>query len=432
MLRFDVLSVLAILVASALAGCLTDDAAPQSSPTPSPSPTANQTAPVIVPEPPEPTADDWFHLDATAGPGGALTGAAWTIPPGAMHEDEFGSTTWHRMHLELAPLLEPNTTIDQWSLFFFEEDDNESVLLGALIEAPIDVRDRLVVIDSHQRIEPRTDPFFLGFSFGEEDWTNRTLRLVVAAESAEPADFDVAWRILDEPPEFGDEPADSGAQFLETVAENRTRQDVRITGEGTGFHFALYLDLNLRLIAGPAVIGFEATSGPVTVADELDVDTRPMVTVRDVVVSTRFDTPSGWTYALGLYWGDHGAATWTADGDVHGQKSGASGTTAFAGGLPLPSLPVYFVIREGPGGAATSFDLEVADVNEIEIFELLQLSLGDTVENLTGLPAQSDLLEGLGEASGPSVRQAGDDLVFEHGSAPWLRIGGLGAAVHEE
>lgn len=156
-----------------------------------------------------------------------------------------------------------------------------------------------------------------------------------------------------------------------------------------------------------------------------------MATVRDVRVSTEFAAGAGWTYALGLYWGDHGAAQWSVDGDVHGKHLEDSGSTAFAAGVPVPTLPLYAEVREGQGGAATAFELDVADVNEFEIFELLQLSLGATIANLTGFPAEPFSIDTMSESAAASVHVEDGDLVLEHGQASWLRIGGLGAFVHE-
>lgn len=198
-------------------------------------------------------------------------------------------------------------------------------------------------------------------------------------------------------------------------------------GSGTGVNVAFYLDVNLA-----ALLGIEAWTQSVVVEDRLPNVGRPVVTARDVTLSTSFEGP-GWSYGAGLYVGYEAHGVWEAAVDSRGQSIDARSViledlappAVWAVEALAVGLPFYFFQGEGPEGSSSSFRLLTTNVDVLEIMLFLQYDLGASLSDLLGRPGaqEASAFTGiLGNIPPVAVRADNGHLdVFTHGG-PTLTV----------
>ncbi len=419
---FRPLAVSSLLLATLAAGC--------SAPEP--------TAPVLVdpvtellgvenlaPANATPGLDTPILLSAMAGPDAPLTAFIWTVPEGAIEEYQPISGfdyTVEEIILDIVPVSD-ELELDEYAVLAYALG-RTATSLGGIVATPMsgytgDLLGRTPLETPMERLEPRLMHLYAeGLEEGDQ------VAFVVAARSNEAQPFGLLVAVADEETEDPSEDA-------EDLLDHRLAVPVAANAHGSGFQVALYLQFNL--VFPPTTSMYELRTPAIQVTDGLPDAAEPVVTARDRVVEATF--PSGGhseavVFAIAspiLLGACPEAGTFAIEADLHGTTTSfhnlllGSGPTVLATGLPI-----YMGTASGPGEATTRLETRKVAACGFDLMEVLQMDLGATLEELTGVPAQANTLvfEGLAGDVPPAWTDDGD-LVLAPGGIP-LRL--LGAA----
>ncbi len=350
--------------------------------------------------------DDWYLISLATDDDGGAAGFRWTIPEGAIEDDE--------LRLEIAPFVPAGgETVREWELLIFEADGDQANLVGRVLAPTLAGQTWLAVLETPSTIPPPTAPSLVSLWLG---WTEieegDDLYLVLTAATDGPAEFGLGFL-----PTEADEPSGSVEEFLED-REGRAPVVPPRLGSAPSHQLSIYLEY-----IALAALGFEYGTDSITVEDRFPVDPRPVATLRDVAVNTSFAAPSGWTYGFGAYLGYNGLGTWNVD--IRARNAAAAGhsvyahsftTAAVIGTILLLGFPLWAAVGEGEGEDSLRFELQIANAPDyVELFEALQISLGTPLRDVIGLETMTEeyvLLGLLGDVPPQaSARFTADGLV---------------------
>ncbi|MEK6985325.1 MAG: hypothetical protein AABX89_02955 [Candidatus Thermoplasmatota archaeon] len=403
-----------LLAASVLGGC-----AAKSEESTSSAPPASNVQELVLQAPPVPTNGSLevglstvFRLDAASAPGGALTSFLLTIPAGAVFEEEiFPGFTLERLALGFLPLNSTPApeTLESFSIFVFRVDETNADLVSAYIRPHFTGSSGIGPLQTPIDEAPSLAGDYVHLPNNLDEGTR--IAVVVAIDGA-AAPVSLLLRFMDREIGFGEDPPTTVSDL---VGPNDGLVSLPPFATGTGVQYAAYSQITALF----AITG-EVQSGPVNIQDALprqDIG----ATVRDAIISAP-GPDRGYSYATGLYFGYEAHGLWSVEGNLHGTPVEARSIIAqdFAPptvgiiGILLFGLPAYVYIGEGSGASDAAFHVQVANVNEFQLFSYAKLDLGATLLELTGKPGLTggSAFTGLAGNVPPSfLHRAGDQLI---------------------
>lgn len=398
-----------LLIGAGLAGCA--DEAPPPAPVAAPPTSALGLEGLASPDSLADT-KGWL-LEGAVAPEGAVTGGLWTIPSGALTEDDFFDD-WEWLRIEVLPVAAPGTTVEDLSLLVFDVGRTGS-LIAAHLAPTFQTRQRLdVPIVSVVAPQGGLAPFFLELG-PEPPEEGDTLGFVLTAKGS-AGNVGVLLRLTHEDV-FSEMASSEPSDYLPA-------QVIPEQGSGRGSNTAVYMEL-----ASLVVLGYEVQSTDLLREERLPVDLRPALTARDTTLGSSFPA-SAWHYSDGVFLGYEAHGTWDAvdtnpwaaldTGSLIAQDfavPGASTAEFLAVGLP------FFVVTGGgkPASVDARFDVLVTNVDELLIFEFVSLDLGVGLETLLGVQPMAfagDFTALVPDVDPPLVDAAGNNL-------RWVGPGGV-------
>jgi hypothetical protein len=426
------LSILALL-APVLAGCLGPSIEPAATAASAPATGLLQRLNATPANDTLPTVADWFVLNASIAPEGALTAFDVKIPTGSVHKDAYFGK-YDAIDLVVAPLLPAGANLTAWSLVAFVAKDGKLAEALSITSAGGSVEPIGLLGGTSSKIVVRTSPLFAGV-FLNGDKEGSVLHVVVAFAGASASDAGLAFRFLDKAPARGDAPPKTAEAFLQGQA-GRAPVALAVVGKGLGLHVAAYAEI----VGLPTLPIAEALRvGDPKVEGGVSPDARPVAGARDQTLSTMSTFARGWS-ALGAFYfpGDNAVGSWDGDLTAGGKKAQGGAPIAWVEKVPggtLPTVVLGFPAMAGTGdGEAASgarFHVKVAsdDVGSFEALVIDELDLGATLDDLFGTPADSAALAGAGLLAPAFLARVGDDLV--HGAPGGAQRVLVGAAASQ-
>lgn len=358
------------------------------------------------------TVEDWYALDATAGPEAPLVGFWWTVPKGAVVPVEWwddGGKPVMTTVLEVALLgaegEEP--ALRELALVAFEKQDGALRPVSEAVFATYSVRAGGGEADVE---EPDVAPFFMHLGLDDlEEGDAVGFALAARADATTP--FRLAFRALPKEPYGADEePAGDAEEFLKARA-GRAPLPLAAAGAGDGFQLALYLELGGLFMLGSMEIWTDAVHRE----GAIDPDLRPVAARREETFSADFAGP-GYSSAFGYYAAANAVGEWAAKADLHGETVDAGGplvrTAAFDPWF-LTGFPIYAAVGEGETGAASALTLDVTTASlPWEALVFVQLDLGETLDALLGETGETGSFAAEGILARNALTARADDLLL--------------------
>ncbi len=369
--------------------------------------------------------DNAFLMQAQSGKDGPIRSFAWTIPAGAIHEEQpfigLGEDFKIRiLYLDFLPVFAEGKKAADVSDYMFgaiRVGDNaqlSDLMVGTTFtETQYDI----VAGPQTQTFQSTFGPRIMAIYAGDLEEGNQ---LVFFTAMKSVADMPVSLLVKVHKGDL------RGHVVVETnqtaFLSNKTLVELPVKGQGAGFQVSEYFWS--QDFFPPFAFSYESLAGPVQVTDAWTRQ-EPLPLPRDVTLSTSFPK-EGYSDASGYFFASSEDGTWSANVDLHGTGGQPHSVMAdpgliFGGGQLVTGYPDYFAINEGSGAASSTFHLQNAMVPNQFNYQFLmfaQLDIGATFKTLAGVAAETGYSDGLGLAGNipPShFARAGDDLVVFQG-----------------
>ncbi len=375
-----------------------------------------------------------FLLSAKAGPDSPISAFLWTIPDGAIIKSTpyqgFNDYEVNGVVFGMVPIFpEANVTLEDFGLLIFRIGRDADLAYGDVGTAITGTQSDLLT----------SGPISLQGTLGARWITvdagslkaGDKLAFVFAAKSAKAGSVGLLFSPQAVEPKDNQEPATTASQLV----GGRTVASLPMSGSGVGFQYASYVNFNLMFLT--FIMHQELMTDSIQVDDRTRTPTEPAATVRDATISANFASGgfsigSAVQFIYGLLTPCQANGKFDINIDLHGttveHRNLIIGTPVYLPTTLLTGWGFAFAIGEGSGSASTSLDFQVASTCGLEIEVVEQLSLGATLENLTGTASATggSAFTGLIGNIPPSMMHAQDgDLFIVHGTRT-TRLAGLG------
>lgn len=312
-------------------------------------------------------------MEFQASPAGANTAFAWRVPQGATRRDPAEPLGF--VGLELQPLPgEGEARITQWGFSTFVVREGRADALSNYRYYSEFTERTLFPVDkaseAHRRVP--MDPEY-AFFFGRNDMDGWEIRFVFSAASTEPTRMRVFLRVVDVLPSQQEPPArlpsvPSGATWLSPAATS--------AGFQVGWH---------RYWHWNGESGEYRT--PSARVAELEKPTSFMgIGHRNVSTEFGMDSPAGWGWSFGGFWGVASMGQAALNLENRGQRHAVRGPFTSEESLVM-SFPHFESLYDGPGPSRGRLNVDVRGQGFDVAFA--QLDLGTTTEELLGLPTRT-------------------------------------------
>lgn len=410
-------ALLGVLLLPVLAGCVAPPAATaEDAPAPPIAPLAASLGGIAAEAAPNAS---WWIMEVDATPEGGLAAFRWTVPAGAevpWPGNEFLGVNETTILLEVAPIL-PNGSdprAPDWLLMGIDTEGGTADVVTSVASMPLTTRDVGPLGEAHTEGEGVDRPTILllgmsDFAEGEE------LAFVLGARSASPEPFGLAFRVRTEAIEDL-EVAETTAAFL--AQRDAPPASLAPIGAGSGLHLGLFFEVS-TFMPPFATRAWERRGGAMEVDGEVDPDLRPVAARRQQRIHSAFETERGWSTMTAIHFGaGEQAGTFAVKVDRHGETYEVDGPLVSGAFLTpgLTALPLVTTVGEGAGGAGVALDLDLVERNTFLVLVVAQLSLGETLETLVGVPAKAYHADFRGVIGQHGVHAEGDALVIDSGA----------------
>ena len=365
-----------------------------------------------------PTVSDWFVLAGSAGPTGNLTGFRLVLPVASIIGMRFAGSTG--IVMEVAPIVVGTSTIKEWCLTLYREQESHATLAGGGGFESTDlhhperwwaihcatsetrtVRDA-VAGDNNSQQAAAVAPFYMIVNDILLAELQNTY-VVLAATAETQTEFGVALRFLPQYPSGyfpgttnpSVQPTGSLDAFLADRGATKPRS-VPVLGRGDGLALSFWVASHGLTPTRNTTVGtYKAYSGVEPPAEV--VDGHPAAAAWNFNLSLEHPSDGGWSFVYGGYFSYCGTGRYTASATLHGASFLARSVIAqhlicgaIYGGLAqllLFGTSQYMFSAGGSGASQLNYELLVAGAIH-ETITLFHVTYGTPLDVLIKLPAR--------------------------------------------
>lgn len=345
-----------------------------------------------------PPAEPWWLATVQATPEAGLSAFWWTLPSGAAVEwgyNELFEANDEVVAIEVALIAPTDAKPTAWGLVAFAPTDDGSALDGAGGILEITSKSRMsaggvtMTAGVETTKEPNLEPRFVHLVMNPKPGDRVAM---LAFVQADPAEYGIAFRVLDHDPEYPDSDEEPVATSADFVGQRGDARPLAVaTKKASGFSMQGYFELGM---SGTGTL-IERV-GDLKVEDSL-AELREIGGPRVLAATTQPAFDVGWAISGAGYsgWGT-GASRWAASVQGHGLTTSGEGVTVEA--FPTIFLPLAilgnagaYAIGDGDDPLTLTFETtRLAAPGIFHVWTVFQLELGAKLADLFGVPSVNE------------------------------------------
>jgi hypothetical protein len=290
------------------------------------------------------------------------------------------------------------SSISSWAILGAAKTGNTLTFNGGAYDTTLSLESTLLTpIVTRTTFTPKLEPFITTFGFLEHR-DGDDLSLIIAVRSQTPAELTLGLRVMGaQEREDRERERPDRSTFIDTWSKAEKQPHERVA-TAQGFRLAIYEEIRYGLVAVGMARQLIA-SNDVHIDNRMPTNLYPYIGARDITLSTRLESETGFTAAFALHYTSQSTGRWAIDIAAHGKAIHMRSVN-----LPDPTglndvivgFPFAFMQQEGKGGSSVELFTQQASLDDVEFVFFDAIQLGASPHTLFGLSTKPESYSAMG------------------------------------